>query len=351
MKLSTRLPVPVFAAVNDKHAMQTLERVDVWDWLTSYWSIRNKKDLYKFLGKHKKKAPSDSIFMLDSGAFSAWNSGVQISLWDYIDFIKQYGHLFSCCVCLDVINRPVISEIHHRTMLKAGCENVLPVFHSGEPFVVLKKMIDWGYKHICLSPNNSWSVKDRIRWMRRLDNYFDFAGVECHILGFGSLSAITSVPYVYSYDTTTWILQAGFGTIVDQNRGYWGISEKQDVSNNVSAFRYAPDSVKDFVHKTSKRFDSSIQNLAESYLERRSFNALVMSETAQQSQIVAPDEMILDLFDGLGSTQDFGFLEDSASIGKFNDVYLDQKSEDLIKNRSELEYTLEKPAKTGSAKK
>jgi hypothetical protein len=41
--------------------------------------------------------------MIDSGAFSAWNSGGSVDLKQYISFLKQHGHLLFSYASLDVL--------------------------------------------------------------------------------------------------------------------------------------------------------------------------------------------------------------------------------------------------------
>ena len=60
-------------------------------YLASYWYIDNgmrTKDFYIF-AKRGKMGEKISLF-LDSGAFSAFTKGVEINIYDYIDFIKRH---------------------------------------------------------------------------------------------------------------------------------------------------------------------------------------------------------------------------------------------------------------------
>ena len=97
--------------------------------------------------------------MLDSGAFSAWNQGVSISLKDYIDFCLENIEVIDFIVNLDVIpgKGPFIKVTkkdiensayegwkNYETMLDAGIpkEKLIHVFHQGESMDWLERMVD-----------------------------------------------------------------------------------------------------------------------------------------------------------------------------------------------------------------
>ncbi len=348
--VNTSGPRPIFAAVQGSH-YKYLTRVNIWDWLISYWEFRNTRDPAEVIQCMRKGAPEDSHFMLDSGAFTAWNLGNRIALWDYIDFIHKYGHLFSSIVCLDVINNPVASEIHHLIMLEAGCTNVMPVFHSGEPLRVLEYLIDKGYKHIGLSPNNSWSSNVRTEWLLDLGRRFDFTGIRTHSFGYGSLKCMRKAPFITTYDTTTWIMLGSFGRIiVDVDNSIWGVSEDQNVPDNPIALCNAPSCVHDRILEVCNDIGFTMENLREHHSFRKGFNACVFSSIARNQQSVLPAIGGVGLWDN--ALEDYGFLDQSIQFDKlFTEQYMEEQANILFSTRKELDYKLEAPAKTGAARK
>jgi len=347
---STR-PTPIFAAVQGSH-YKYLKRVNIWDWLISYWEFRNIKDPAAAIQRMREGAPESSRFMLDSGAFTAWNLGNRISLWDYIDFVQKYGKYFTSIVCLDVINNPVASEIHHLTMLKAGCKNVLPVFHSGEPLRVLEYLVhDKNYKNIGLSPNNSWTNMARTDWLVRLGNKLDFTGIRTHSFGYGSLKCMQIASYITTYDTTTWIMMGSFGNIiVDIDNSIWGISEDQNVADNTSALCNAPKCVIDRVEEICKEIGFTLENLREHHSFRKGFNAYMLSAIAKNQSIIRTTISQMDLWDN--SLEDYGFLDEGIQFDKlFTEQYMEEQSNLLLNTHKEVDYSLGTPAMTGSAKK
>src|SRR5262245_4167421 len=79
---------------------------------------------------------------LDSGAFGAWNSGIEVTLGKYIAFVQQFGKYFAHIACLDVLFDPEQSMDNYKDMVRMGIKNVLPVWHQSEPFEYLEKYCD-----------------------------------------------------------------------------------------------------------------------------------------------------------------------------------------------------------------
>ena len=68
--------------------------------------------------------------MLDSGAYSAFTRGKEIDIDQYADYCKTNGHMFECCVTLDVIGDGKRSYENWLYLRKKGLP-VLPVYHIG----------------------------------------------------------------------------------------------------------------------------------------------------------------------------------------------------------------------------
>jgi hypothetical protein len=157
--------------------------------------------------------------MLDSGAFSAWNKGEIIPIYDYIDFIKEHHQYFTHIVCLDVIDNPILSEVNHLIMLKELNEynlTIIPVFHSGESFKVLDYMVEKGYRYIGISPNNNWNELSKRSWLKRvfLRRDFEKLGIKTHGFGYQSIDGLSFIPLTTT-DASTWRIAAGYGRIVN----------------------------------------------------------------------------------------------------------------------------------------
>lgn len=188
------------------------------NFLISYYYFKT-KPADKFLKFLEFSSSKKNIFILDSGAFSAWTHGEFIFLYDYIDFIKKYHSYFTHIVCLDVIDNPILSEVNHLIMLEELEDynlTIIPVFHSGEPFSVLDYMVEKGYKYIGISPNNNWREEEKRKWLRRVFSRHDFEklGIKTHAFGYQSIEGLKYFPLTTT-DSTTWQLGAGYGRVIN----------------------------------------------------------------------------------------------------------------------------------------
>src|ERR1700678_1129246 len=100
--------------------------------------------------------------LLDSGAYGAWRRGKTIDLDTYCDFIEENKNFVTSYVCLDTIpgsfgkmdkgqrEIEVSAQLSFENQLKMRKRGLspIPVFHQGEQFHWLKKMLDNGEPYI-----------------------------------------------------------------------------------------------------------------------------------------------------------------------------------------------------------
>jgi hypothetical protein len=77
----------------------------------------------------------------DSGAYSAYASGAVIDREKYSDWLHRWDHLLAVKSNLDVIGDPAAGA-DNLAWLTAQGHTILPVFHVGEPFDVLRAMCE-----------------------------------------------------------------------------------------------------------------------------------------------------------------------------------------------------------------
>lgn len=169
--------------------------------------------------------------LLDSGAFSAWRQRTKIRVEDYIEFCHRYPGIFQEIVNLDVIpgggfgKMPSAAEVDQsasegwrnmETMRKYGIKP-MHVFHMGESFSWLKRMLDEGLDYIGISPANDRTSRQKIKW---LDEVFGFLcgdkgypQVRTHGFGVTSLPILFRYPW-FSADSVSWILFGAYGQIL-----------------------------------------------------------------------------------------------------------------------------------------
>lgn len=139
-------------------------------------------------------------WVMDSGAFSAHNSGVEIKLEDYIEECKR---LLACdpslteVFALDVIGDWKAGVKNTERMWSKGVE-AIPCFHYGEPWSLLKSLCK-DYPKVAIGGCVGKRDKDKFAgqcfahaWPKKL-----------HGFGFGSEKSLMLYPW-HSVDATNW---------------------------------------------------------------------------------------------------------------------------------------------------
>jgi hypothetical protein len=140
---------------------------------------------------------------LDSGAFSAYNSGTAVNLQAYIDTCKRMqaaqnglGDIFS----LDVIGDWRAGIRNCEKMWSQGIA-AIPTYHVGEPEALLRGLAR-DYPKIALG--GSVGYRNKYNWA---DQCFSRVWpAKIHGLGFGSERSIMAVPW-HSTDASSWELR------------------------------------------------------------------------------------------------------------------------------------------------
>tara|TARA_R110002020_G_scaffold178734_3_gene371782 strand:+ start:990 stop:1871 length:882 start_codon:yes stop_codon:yes gene_type:complete len=81
----------------------------------------------------QEKDPNSFRLIVDSGAFTAWNTGTEITMKGYTEFLKTIPkHWDTKIVQLDVYGNPEATYANWKRMLDMGWSNVMPVFTRGD---------------------------------------------------------------------------------------------------------------------------------------------------------------------------------------------------------------------------
>jgi hypothetical protein len=169
--------------------------------------------VYLHLFRRNRRQHQFRNWVLDSGAFSAYNSGKEIRLSQYIDDCKrlieeeneQGGKLVEI-YSLDVIGDWRATLKNTEAMWKAGVE-AIPCYHVGEPWEYLVH-IAANYPKIALGGVALQRGKKKIEWAKQC-----FARAwpkRIHGFGFGGEEAIMALPW-HSVDASTWSNPCRFG--------------------------------------------------------------------------------------------------------------------------------------------
>lgn len=194
---------------NVKDIIKTPEKVNL---LESYFTFK-KEDYTEW---HKKHKLENRDLFLDSGAYSAFNSGVKIDLDDYIKYVQKHKDATTIYATLDVIGDWKATKKNTEYMESKGLKP-LPVFHYKSPLDELKRMCS-KYDYIALG--GLVPLKTNTKLLRLwLDTCFKVIYEETmkkgkpllkvHGFGLTNFSIWRDYPF-YSVDSTTWLTGAIF---------------------------------------------------------------------------------------------------------------------------------------------
>lgn len=166
---------------------------------------------------------------LDSGIFSAWSHGIELSLDDYIKYIQDHKHLLHNYVNFDVIpgqfgesrsnqevERSANGSYKNLQKMKDAGLRPLPVFHQGEHPRWLERMINDGEDYIGISSAKDLFIKTQSDWLDEiftmLTNSKGEPLIRTHGFGVTRSGFIVRFPW-HTVDSTTWVVSAGFGKV------------------------------------------------------------------------------------------------------------------------------------------
>lgn len=178
--------------------------------------------------------------VVDSGAYSAWSRGKQFDVDEYIDFLNS-NHVLDTAFWAaeaDVIPGRFGVDPTEEERLAApekSWENylymidkvkwpkkIVPIFHQGEDFKHLKRILAYTFKdgdHIPfagISPRNDVSVNEKIKWydqVWRIIKESPNPQILTHNFGMTSLQVIEQYPS-FSSDSTSAIRSSSFGNVM-----------------------------------------------------------------------------------------------------------------------------------------
>ncbi len=171
--------------------------------------------------------------MLDSGAFSAWRQQKPIDIKEYAKYLEKNYDIVDTAINLDVMpgqaGKPrTQAEVKYAAeqsfknfiyLRKCGFETI-PVFHQGEDFYWLEKMLGVGCTYIGVSPVNGPLFKLRKNWMDLVFAYLcgdkGYPEIKTHGFGMTTNSLIARYPW-YSVDSISWVLWGAYGWIIVPN--------------------------------------------------------------------------------------------------------------------------------------
>lgn len=166
-------------------------------------------------------------FMLDSGAFSAHNSGKNIDIDAYADYIKRNQDRITHYFNLDVIGNPGASQANQKYLERLGLKPI-PVFHYGSDDEWLEQLVDEGYDYIGLGGLAKMNSQKKIIAFITHCNKIINGRAKVHLLGVAAPQVLEWCDY-YSCDSTSYLNPAIYRLlpwIENNNAVKWISSEK-----------------------------------------------------------------------------------------------------------------------------
>ncbi len=162
---------------------------------------------------------------LDSGAYSAFTQGIEIDIYEYIDFIKKYEDILEVYANLDVIakgkteadkKQAAEKTLENQKIMEASGLSPLPTFHYGEPFEYLKYYTE-NYDYVALggmvgTPSNKLILWLNVCFEKYICDKKGLPKVKIHGFGLTSLKLMMRYPW-YSVDSTSWVMTGRTGGI------------------------------------------------------------------------------------------------------------------------------------------
>jgi len=170
--------------------------------LLSYFYFRN-KSLKEFTDRIGYRPE----ILVDSGAFTAWNTEKNISIVDYMNFLTENQEFITEYLALDVIGDDDLTYDYYKIMKKKGFKPT-PVFHynANEKYMYL-----YADDTTRVALGATVPIKDKskvAKWINYLSHRFP--GIKYHLLGSTS-QAVTMFTDLDSCNSSAWILGAANG--------------------------------------------------------------------------------------------------------------------------------------------
>lgn len=173
--------------------------------LVSYADIRSRRTWWNTTLRPLLEARAFSFVILDSGAFTVQSSGISIDVEAYAAFAAENLELFDVVVNLDSIAGDLEESRRNLATLRAAGVPAIPVFHEGEPFEELEKILaesDFvGLGFARVGPRLKNKSPARLSW---LEETFEKIGDRAKVHGFAMTRLADDFPF-FSVDSTTWI--------------------------------------------------------------------------------------------------------------------------------------------------
>jgi hypothetical protein len=224
---------------------------------------------------------------LDSGAFSAKSLGVDINIFEYIEYIKRNEDIIRkddgilMASVLDGIGDPLQTWRNQLQMEDMGAKP-LPCFHFGEDPRYLEWYVD-RYEYITIGGMVRTKPEDVMNWLDRIWQQYmlDGAGrpkLKVHAFGVTTISLMERYPW-HSVDSSSWIQAAAFGSIYTNEFGVVTVSSKSPSRHDMGRHVFTlSDLERAEVQRMLSKKGFDVERLSTVYESRAAYNCLAYVE-------------------------------------------------------------------------
>lgn len=214
---------------------------------------------------------------LDSGAFSSFSLGVEVSIEAYAEFVKANQDIIKMASVLDAIGDPVGTYHNQNTLERLGAQ-VLPCFHFGEPLDLCEYYVR-NYDYITIGgmvpiPNNKLEVWLDEIWDRVLTDKDGYSRIKIHGFGLTARKLMMKYPW-YSVDSSSWVqVGANGGIVLPEFPQPIAISDRSPKRKDFMAhYSTLPAPSRDHVARVLSHYGTSAEEVSTDYRARWSLNA------------------------------------------------------------------------------
>lgn len=151
------------------------------------------------------------LFM-DSGAFSALNRGMKITVESYAQWLTPLLPHTRVFANLDVIGDGDATFRNQLALEDRIGQQPMPVYHTGTPFEHLERYIKAGYRNVALGGMADRNRRQPLSWTIQCFKIAEAAGVRLHGFGITDAKMIKMFPWD-SVDSSGWLTGERFARI------------------------------------------------------------------------------------------------------------------------------------------
>jgi hypothetical protein len=243
-------------------------------------NVKHNLESYHYIhkGKFVGQIRADGVkVFLDSGAFSSFSLGVEVSIEAYAEFIKNNQDIIQMASVLDAIGDPV-GTYHNQNRLEQLGVEVLPCFHYGEPWDLCEYYVR-NYPYITIGgmvpiPNNKLEIWLDELWDRVLTDRDGISRIKIHGFGLTARKLMAKYPW-YSVDSSSWVqVAANGGIVLPELPQPLAISERSPKAKDfMTHYATLPEPSKRRVDELLTYYGTTAEEMATDYRSRWAFNA------------------------------------------------------------------------------